>query len=199
MKLIRQDKKKFENKKKRIIIRFSKRNLSLQMVNSNVDGDFILLSSYLKNLSKLEYKNLTNNYPFSYLLGYYFGKDLIEKVKQSETYNKKNYSSKITAIIDIGLKRATIGNKSFASMKGSVDSGINIPHNYNKIFKVKNNEIDSKELFNERSKGIHIIKYIDLLKNEDEEKLKKQFSNIFLSRDSLSTIKKNYLIKNKNK
>mmetsp|Transcript_6559 Transcript_6559/g.14975 ORF Transcript_6559/g.14975 Transcript_6559/m.14975 type:complete len:233 (-) Transcript_6559:358-1056(-) len=197
IKLIKQDKKKFENNKTRLVVRFSKKNLSLQMVKTSIDGDFILVSSYLKDLSKLDYKNINNSHPFSYLLGYYLGKKFIKKLK---TYCKKNTNKnldRVSAILDIGMRKSTVGNKLFAAMKGSVDSGIYIPHNFEKIFRSKNNETQPNDLFDERSKGIHIIKYIDLLKKEDEDKFKKQFPKIYSSKSSLNLIKKNYLISNK--
>ena len=44
-----------------------------------------------------------------------------------------------TCFLDIGLARATKGNRVFAAMKGAVDGGVNIPYN-NKVFPSKKHE-----------------------------------------------------------
>jgi len=98
-----------------------------------------------------------------------------------------------TCFLDLGLNRATVGNRVFAALKGAVDGGLHIPHS-DKIFpKVKDGKDKDKKgkkddktakddkkatggnPLRDRIFGNHIQQYMDLIKKNDE-KYKKHFS-----------------------
>jgi len=109
-----------------------------------------------------------------------------------------------TCFLDLGLARATSGNRVFAAMKGAVDGGLHIPHS-DKIFpkagskdtkdkgkgKGDKKEKDGKEtkvdtkvadkgkapanLLRDRIFGVHIQTYMDKLKKESKDRYTKQF------------------------
>jgi len=97
--------------------------------------------------------------------------------------SKKNITQRpFTCYLDLGLTRATSGNRVFAAMKGAVDAGINIPHS-DKIFpKVKTDKKektakDDKSKSNplrDRIMGKHIQNYMEFAKKKEFYKL--QFS-----------------------
>lgn len=84
------------------------------------------------------------------------------------------------AILDIGIRRPTVGNRVFAVMKGACDGGIHIPHSTRKFpgFEKSKNKADSKydaSVHKKRIYGGHIDDYMNYLKKEDQEAYTKQF------------------------
>merc|ERR1712222_174598 len=101
------------------------------------------------------------------------------------------------AYLDVGLVRTTTGNRVFGAMKGACDGGLFIPHNEKRFpgFRVEKMEEETnkrgkkkddaapkkKEVFTveehaEHIFGVHIQEYYDLIKKEDPEAFKRQFS-----------------------
>ena len=93
--------------------------------------------------------------------------------------NKNSLKSNFNVILDLGLTRVTTGNKVFAAMKGAVDGGFNIPHNEKRFPGYKKNENFDLETMRDRIEGRHILEFMELLKEEDEEKYSKQFKCLF--------------------
>jgi large subunit ribosomal protein L18 len=114
-------------------------------------GDKTVVSAHSRELIKLGYKGHTGNLPSAYLTGYLLGKKALAK----------GYTE---AVLDIGLHRATKGNAIFAILKGALDAGMEIPYG---------EDILPSE---DRIKGEHIKAYAEMLKEQDEERYKKQFS-----------------------
>ncbi|UCE75163.1 MAG: 50S ribosomal protein L18, partial [Methanomassiliicoccales archaeon] len=67
-------------------------------------------------LEKFGWKGSTSNLPAAYLTGYLAGK----RAKSAGVEK---------AVLDIGLNTPTRGSRIFASLKGLLDAGIDIPHN----------------------------------------------------------------------
>jgi len=101
------------------------------------------------------------------------------------------------AYLDVGLVRTTTGNRVFGAMKGACDGGIFIPHNEKRFpgFRVEKMEEETnkrgkkkddagpkkKEVFTveehaEHIFGVHVQEYYDLIKKDDPEAFKRQFS-----------------------
>ncbi len=135
----------------RLVARKSLNNFVAQIVEYDEAGDQILISAHSKELVKLGYKGHCGNIPSAYLTGLLLGKKAI----------KEGYES---AILDIGLNSATKGAAVFALLKGAIDAGLDVPHD---------EYILPEE---DRLNGTHIKEFAELLKEEDEDKYKKQFS-----------------------
>jgi len=139
------------SRKPRLVARKSLNNMMAQLVAYDEKGDKVLVSAHSRELVKMGYKGHCGNIPAAYLTGLLLGKKALK-----EGYNE--------AVLDIGLNAATKGAAVFAILKGAVDAGMDIPHS---------EDILPEE---ERINGSHVKEYAELLKEEDEEKYKKQFS-----------------------
>lgn len=99
----------------RAVVRRSHRNIIVQLVEYDPAGDRVIASAVAFDLKKHGWKGSTSNTPAAYLTGYLAG--------------KKALSAGVTgAVLDIGLAPPTRGGRVFATLKGMVDAGLDIPH-----------------------------------------------------------------------
>jgi len=81
------------------------------------------------------------------------------------------------AVLDVGLARTSTGAKIFAVMKGVADGGINVPHSETRFFGYdSSSKAYNAEAHRDRILGKHVSDYMQLLKGDDEEAYKRQFS-----------------------
>jgi len=99
----------------RAVFRKSLQNTTVQMVIYDSGGDKVVASAFSKELKKYGWITGTGNIPASYLTGLLAGKRAIAR-------GIKN------AVLDIGLNEPVPGARAFASLKGLVDAGVEIPH-----------------------------------------------------------------------
>jgi len=118
----------------RMVVRKTNRHIIVQLVTAEMDGDRTLVAANSKELEQYGYKGSTSNTPAAYLTGMLFA----VKAKKAQ---------QDSAILDIGLNRATPGARVFAALKGAVDAGLDIPYG---------EEILPSE---DRLKGAHIAAY----------------------------------------
>lgn len=137
--------------KPRLVARKTLNNNIAQLISYDEKGDGVLVSAHSKELVKIGYKGHCGNIPAAYLTGLLLGKKAV----------KEGYEE---AVLDIGLQRATKGAAIFAILKGALDAGMDIPYS---------EDVIADE---ERLNGTHIKNYAELLKEEDEEAYKRQFS-----------------------
>lgn len=117
--------------KPRLVIRPSLKNITVQLVEFEPKGDKVLLCIYSSKLNKLGWKGATGNIPAAYLCGYWLGLEAQKKAIKE-------------AVLDMGWKASTKGNRVYACLKGALDSGLKVNH--------------SKDILpaEERIKGQHI-------------------------------------------
>ena len=131
----------------RMVVRKTNRHIIVQLVTAELDGDRTLVAANSAELEKYGYKGSTSSTPAAYLTGMLFAVKA-RKAKQE------------SAILDIGLNRATPGARVFAALKGAVEAGLAIPHG---------EEILPSD---ERAKGAHIAAYNknagDIVKNVEQ-------------------------------
>ena len=134
----------------RLVIRRSLNNIHVQLVRFN-KTDNVLLERMSRNLQHYGWKGHGGNISSAYLTGLLIGKEALEK--------------KITkAIVDIGLQTSVPRNALFAAALGAKDAGMDI-------------SLDEKILpGKDRIEGSHTAKYAAMLKKDNEEAYKKQFS-----------------------
>jgi large subunit ribosomal protein L18 len=120
--------------KPRMVVRKTNRHIICQLVEAKMEGDRTLVAANSSELVKYGYKGSLANTPAAYLTGMLFA---------VKAFNA-GYES---AILDIGLHRATYGAKVFAALRGAVDAGLDIPHNPDIL------------PADERVKGSHIAEY----------------------------------------
>ena len=131
----------------RMVVRKTNRHIIVQLVTAEMDGDRTLVAANSAELEKYGYKGSTSSTPAAYLTGMLFAV-------------KAKKASQGSAILDIGLNRATPGARVFAALKGAVEAGLEIPHG---------EEILPSD---ERAKGAHIAAYNknagDIVKNVEQ-------------------------------
>lgn len=158
-----------KSKKLRVTIRASNKHIIVQLVQSKLGGDKVLISVFSKELEeKFGWKASTGNIPAAYLTGYLAGL----KAK------KKGISE---AILDLGIFYHR--NRLLAASKGIIDTGLEIPYN----------EEFFPETMQERIKGEHIEKYASILKDKDPEKYEKIFSG-YLKKYNINPLKISQMI-----
>ena len=131
----------------RMVVRKTNRHIIVQLVTAELDGDRTLVAANSAELEKYGYKGSTSSTPAAYLTGMLFA----VKAKKAQQES---------AILDIGLNRATPGARVFAVLKGAVEGGLDIPYG---------EEILPSD---ERAKGAHIAAYNknagDIVKNVEQ-------------------------------
>lgn len=102
--------------KPRLVVRRSLKNIIVQFVEFNPDGDKIISSTSSRELGKTYgAKGSLKNIPAAYLTGLLAG--------------KKAAKLKITEVVpDLGIRKPHTGGAIFATLKGIIDSGIKISH-----------------------------------------------------------------------
>jgi large subunit ribosomal protein L18 len=144
--------KLLKSRKLRVVVRVSNNHTRVQIIQSKLGGDKVLVSAFSKELPlKFNWNANTGNVPAAYLTGYLAG--IRAKSKNIQE-----------AIFDLGIFYHR--NRVLAACKGVIDSGINIP--YREEFFPENLE--------DRVKGTHIEDYAKTLKSNEPEKYEKLFS-----------------------
>ena len=154
------------SRKPRLVIRKSNNKIYLQLIKYNQEGDQVLFGIDSNKLRDYGWRYKLNNLPACYLSGLLFG---LELKKQKL----------IDVVLDFGLSVSVYGSSLYSTLKGVIDSGLNINH-------------DSKILPSEdRIKGKHILNYSVELKKQPE-KHKKQFSSYLKNNNNPDDIVKNF-------
>ncbi|MFH1972874.1 MAG: 50S ribosomal protein L18 [archaeon] len=126
----------------RLVVRRSLKYITAQIIKYENDGDKTLVSVSTKELKKYGWKGYGNNIPAGYLLGLLVGKEAKKAKIQS-------------AIFDIGLNN-TNSTVLFAILKGTTDSGLNVPHSEDLY--PKQERIEGKHISEEVNKMFQIVK-----------------------------------------
>jgi len=99
----------------RACVRNSLRHSYIQLIEYRPEGDHILLSATSRELEKFGWTSSCPNIPTAYLTGLLAGKRAVDR-------------SIGGAVLDIGIKVPSRGNRMFAVLKGLIDGGMDIPH-----------------------------------------------------------------------
>ncbi|HMA06091.1 MAG TPA: 50S ribosomal protein L18 [Methanomicrobiales archaeon] len=99
----------------RMVVRKTNREIIIQLMVPDPTGDRTLVAAYSRDLPGYGYTGSRSNTPAAYLTGILFG----------ARCRKAGYGS---AVLDIGLARASPGARVFAALKGAVKAGLSIPH-----------------------------------------------------------------------
>ena len=137
-----------KSRKIRIVVRNSLKNIRVQFIGYEPNGDKIVSSAISNELiKKYNWKYSTSNISAAYLTGFLSAKRALDKgVKEG--------------ILDIGRKKPVKGSKIFATLKGVIDAGVICPYDTDKLpdeKRILGNHIDKKietDLNNIKSKII---------------------------------------------
>ena len=104
----------------RAVVRVTGKHTIVQTVEAKSEGDRVLAAANSIELGEFGWKGGCGNVPAAYLTGYLAGFRSIQKGVGE-------------ALLDLGLRKASKGGRTFGALKGIVDSGVNIPYG-EKIF-----------------------------------------------------------------
>merc|ERR1719169_157417 len=137
------------------------------------------------------------NYAAAYCTGLLLARRVLEKIGLADAFEGKKEADgdefhveddfdgdkrPFKAVLDVGLKRTTVGSKVFGVLKGAADGGLHIPHSTKRFpgykageSKKEEGEYDA-EFHKERIFSGHVGEYMSSLKEEDEKEYEKVFS-----------------------
>lgn len=136
----------------RVVTRSSLRHMNIQIIEATTTGDKVIASANSQELKNYGWQAPCGNLPSAYLTGLLCGARAVTK-------NVKK------AVADVGLHQPTKGARIFASLKGVVDAGVEVPHNTEKL-------PDEKRL-----KGQHIADYAKSVATSNAEFYERAFSD----------------------
>tara|TARA_B100001250_G_scaffold260102_1_gene224026 strand:- start:4665 stop:5159 length:495 start_codon:yes stop_codon:yes gene_type:complete len=99
----------------RAVVRFSNAKITVQIIDFANEGDKVLATANSDDIVNVGWKGSKTNIPVAYLSGMMAAKRAL----------KAGVSS---AVLDIGRVTPTPGGRAFATLKGLVDGGLEVPH-----------------------------------------------------------------------
>lgn len=192
--LINQAKNKYNAPKYRLVVRFTNRDIIMQIVTSEITGDKVFASAYSHELKAYGIEHGLTNWAAAYATGLLIARRVLKKLGLDETFKGVEEADgeytlteavegddgeerrPFKAFLDVGLLRTSTGARVFGAMKGASDGGILIPHSENRFpgFDIETKELDAEVLKNYIFGG-HVGEYMELLEDEDEERFRSQF------------------------
>ena len=194
--MVYQDLNKYLAPRYRLVARITNSKVIAQVAFATLAGDKILCQADSRELQKWGLKTGFTSYPAAYGTGLLLARRLLKQLNIADTYKgTKTIDGKaydvsaeanadrrpFKAVLDIGIRRPTIGSRVFAVLKGATDGGLHVPHSINKFPGFTKGDTKDKNAYNAdvhrgRIFGAHIDEYMDKLKEEGEEGYKKQFN-----------------------
>ncbi len=135
----------------RVVTRVSLKHMNVQIIEATPTGDQVIASANSQELKNYGWQAVCGNLPSAYLTGLLCGIRAVAK-------NLKR------AVADLGLHQPTKGARVFASLKGVIDAGVDVPHNVEKLPGEK------------KLKGQGIADYAKSLASSNTELYEKTFS-----------------------
>eukprot|EP00850_Spirogloea_muscicola_P011711 SM000073S21487 [mRNA] locus=s73:611333:613447:- [translate_table: standard] len=190
LRLITQDKNKYNTPKYRFVVRFTRKDIICQIAYATLAGDIIVAAAYSHELPRYGLSVGLTNYSAAYCTGLLLARRLLQKFKLDEEYEGntdvtgEDYNVEagegarpFRALLDVGLLRTTTGNRVFGALKGALDGGLDIPHSekrfpgYSRESKSLDAEVSRKYIY-----GGHIGAYMEEMRDEEPEEYASHFS-----------------------
>jgi len=196
-KMVRQDKNKFNTRKFRLVVRFTNTKVICQVAWATIRGDHVLASATSAELSKYGIPSGYKNYAAAYCTGLLIARRTLKKVGLDEKFggkeelNGEEYHVEdednedqrpFKCILDVGLRRTTVGARMWAALKGAVDGGLYVPHSIKRFPGYKPAEEKGAEpeydaeAHKDRLFGVHVKEYMEMLQEEDPTKYEAHFA-----------------------
>lgn len=207
--LITQAKNKYNAPKYRLVVRFTNKDIIMQIVSSEITGDKIIVAAYAHELKAYGIKHGLTNWASAYATGLLIARRVLSKLgldkdfvgveepdgeftltEAAETDDGERRPFK--AFLDVGLARTSTGARVFGAMKGASDGGILIPHSEKRFpgYDIEAKELDA-EILRKYIYGGHVAEYMETLADDDEERYQSQFQKYIedgIEADSLEDI-----------
>jgi large subunit ribosomal protein L5e len=189
LRLVKQDKNKYNTHKYRFVVRFSKKDVTCQIVYTTIAGDVCMAAAYSHELPGYGLSCGLTNYAATYATGLLCARRLLTKLGLADTYKGQEEADGETfmvepeadaprpfyALLDTGLKRTSTGSKVFAALKGALDGGMEIPHNEKRFVGNDGKKMDH-EVMGKYILGGHVEEYMETMEEEEPEKYQAHFA-----------------------
>ncbi|XP_039811235.1 60S ribosomal protein L5-1-like [Panicum virgatum] len=190
IRLINQDKNKYNTPKYRFVVRFTNKDITAQIVSASIAGDMVLAAAYSHELPRYGLDVGLTNYAAAYCTGLLLARrvlklrDLDKEYEGNVEATGEDFSVEpdderrpFRALLDVGLVRTTTGNRVFGALKGALDGGLDIPHSEKRFagFKKDEKQLDA-EVHRKYIYGGHVAEYMRTLAEEEPEKYQSHFS-----------------------
>lgn len=184
------DKNKYNSPKYRLVVRTTKTDIIAQIVYAKINGDVTMAAAYSHELPNFGIKVGLTNYAAAYATGLLLARRVLTKLGLADAYEgndevngelymvEENESGPrpFFAILDVGLKRTTTGNRMFGVLKGAADGGIEIPHSERRFPGFDEDENTyAPEVHRDRIFGQHVASYMKELAEEDKDAYEQRF------------------------
>jgi len=186
-----QDKNKYNTPKYRMVVRFSNKDIVCQIAYAKIEGDEIVCAAYAHELPKFGVKVGLTNYAAAYCTGLLLARRMLQKLELDKIYegqtevdgdeymveSEDNQPGAFHCFLDVGLVRTTTGARIFGALKGAADGGLEIPHSTKRFPGYDNEGGDfNAEIHRNHIFGKHVSDYMTMLKDDDDDAYKRQFS-----------------------
>lgn len=191
LRLITQDKNKYNTPKYRLVVRFTASDVVCQIVYATLAGDVVVSAAYSHELPRYGLTVGLTNYAAAYSTGLLLARRVLAKYGLDKAYEGntgdvgEDYEVEpadegarpFVALLDTGLKRTSTGSKVFAALKGALDGGLDVPHSDKRFvgYDTEAKELDA-EVLRKHILGGHVAEYMESLKEEEPEAYERQFA-----------------------
>jgi len=191
--LVTQSKTKYNAPKYRLVVRFSNKTVTCQIVYARIQGDFVFCAATSKELPRYGIKHGLTNWTAAYATGLLVARRCLDKIGLADKYEGQKAPTGALVLteakegedcpkpfkcfLDVGLKRTSTGSRVFGAMKGASDGGLFIPHSEKRFpgYDPEGKSLDA-EVLKKYIYGGHVAEYMESLEEEDDERFKKQFA-----------------------
>ncbi|KAK5987430.1 60S ribosomal protein L5 [Cladobotryum mycophilum] len=189
--LITQAKNKYNAPKYRLVVRFTNKDIIMQIVSSEISGDKVFAAAYSHELKAYGIEHGLTNWAAAYATGLLIARRVLKKLGLDEDFvGVEEADGEFTlteaaedgerrpfkAFLDVGLARTSTGARVFGALKGASDGGIFVPHSEKRFpgYDMETKELDAETL-RKYIYGGHVAEYMETLADDDEERYKSQF------------------------
>ncbi|KAK8146628.1 60S ribosomal protein L5 [Beauveria asiatica] len=192
--LITQAKNKYNAPKYRLVVRFTNKDIIMQLVTSEISGDKVFCAAYAHELKAYGIEHGLTNWAAAYATGLLIARRALKKLGLDEDFvGVEEADGEFTlteaaetddgerrpfkAFLDVGLARTSTGARVFGALKGASDGGILVPHSEKRFpgYDIETKELDADVLRNYIYGG-HVAEYMETLADDDEERYRSQFA-----------------------
>merc|ERR1712086_386061 len=201
--MVRQDKNKYNNKKYRLVVRFTNSKVICQVAYATIAGDKVICQATSTELTNFGIPVGHKNYAAAYATGLLIARRMLKKFGLDQTFkgakeiNGEEYhveeeeegdeKKPFKVIFDVGLQRTCVGSRLWGALKGAADGGLHVPHSAKnfpgfKPAEEKGTEPEyDAEAHKERIFGGHVKEYMEMLQEEDPTKYEAHFAKFVAS------------------
>ncbi|GMY32811.1 60S ribosomal protein L5 [Fagus crenata] len=168
IRLINQDKNKYNTPKYRFVVRFTNKDITAQIISASIAGDLVLAAAYSHELPRYGLGVGLTNYAAAYCTGLLLARRVLKTLEMDDEYEGnveatgEDFSVEpaetrrpFRALLDVGLIKTTTGNRVFGALK---DKNLNA-------------DVHRKYIY-----GGHVAAYMRTLTEDEPEKYQSHFS-----------------------